>query len=136
MVKGVQNLANRSGATHHLYAKEEQLPVERRISLRARTDFSVQSSGGLFGQRLRAVEVSSVGLVVSDRVLLEGTSRPLLVRLRIQLPERKRPIFALARSVRTYGYQEALRFVEISDVDRLTIAEHIDVLHRRGALLH
>lgn len=110
--------------------------MERRIGVRARTDFSVMSSGGLFVQRLRAVEVSGTGLVVSDRIPLEGTHRPLVVKLRIQLPERKRPIFALARSVRTYGYQEALRFIEIADVDRLTLAEHIDVLHRRGTLLH
>jgi len=108
--------------------------VERRIGLRARTDFSVTSSGGMFDKRLRAVELSGSGLVVSGSELLDEDNRPLVVRLCIQLPERRRPIFALARSVRTYGYQEALRFIEISDVDRLTLAEHLDVVHRRGAL--
>ena len=91
--------------------------------------------GGLFEEQLRAVEISGSGIVVSGRTILDPEGRPLLVRLRLQLPEKKRPVFALARSVRTYGYQEALRFVEISDVDRLSIAEHMDVVHRRGALL-
>jgi hypothetical protein len=110
--------------------------VERRIGVRARTDFSVQSSGGMFEKRLRAIELSGSGIVVSGCELLDHMERPLVFKLRIQLPERRRPIFALARSVRTYGYQEALRFIQIADVDRLTLAEHLDVAHRRGALLN
>ncbi len=110
--------------------------MERRIGLRARTDFSVLTQGGMFEKQLRVIEVSGSGLVVSGTEILDPARRPLVVHLRLQLPERSRPIFALARSVRTYGYQEALRFIEISDVDRLTLAEHMDVAYRRGALLN
>lgn len=110
--------------------------MERRIGLRARTDFSVLTQGGMFDECLRAIELSGSGIVVSSRRVLDENTRPLVVRLTIQLPERTRPIFALARSVRTYGYQEALRFIKIADVDRLTLAEHMDVAYRRGAILN
>ncbi len=90
----------------------------------------------MFDQNLRAVEISGSGIVVSSSSLLDPLRRPLVVHLSLQLPERRRPIFAVARSVRTYGYQEALRFIEIADVDRLTLAEHMDVAYRRGGLLN
>jgi hypothetical protein len=47
-----------------------------------------------------------------------------------------RPMRALARPVWTTGSQQALRFVRISDADRLSLAEHIDLLARRGVPLN
>jgi hypothetical protein len=43
---------------------------------------------------------------------------------------------ALARPIWALGTQRALRFVRISDADRLSIAEHVDLLARRGVRLN
>jgi len=55
--------------------------------------------------------------------------------LELLLPERVRPLRALARPIWARGTQQALKFVRISDVDRLTLAEHLDVLSLRGVCL-
>jgi hypothetical protein len=59
----------------------------------------------------------------------------LLVELELHLPERIHALHALARPVWSMGNQQALRFVEISDVDRLTLAEHMDTLRLEGVAL-
>jgi hypothetical protein len=56
------------------------------------------------------------------------------MRLEMLLPERIRPLCAVARPIWAQGTQQALKFVRISDVDRLTLAEHLDVLNLRGVL--
>ncbi|HSU37930.1 MAG TPA: glycosyltransferase family 9 protein, partial [Polyangiaceae bacterium] len=43
---------------------------------------------------------------------------------------------ALARPVWTLGSQQAFRFVRISDADRLSLAEHVDLAARRGVRLN
>jgi hypothetical protein len=48
---------------------------------------------------------------------------------------RVQPLRALARPVWSFGTQQALRFVRMSDADRLTLAEHLDVLRLRGVAL-
>jgi hypothetical protein len=110
--------------------------MERRICLRGRTDFPVLLASGYREHRGRGVEISSSGIIVDRGLWLEGTDQPLTMRLTIRLPERRRPISALARHVRCFGSQQVLRFVQISDVDRLTLAEHLDIVQRRGACLN
>jgi len=58
-----------------------------------------------------------------------------LVKLELRLPERIHAFTAWARPVWARGCQQALRFVRMSDADRLTLAEHLDLLHTRGVLL-
>ena len=110
--------------------------MERRVGLRGRTDFAVMASNGYFAKRVRATELSGTGIVLDQGRIVSGFDSPLYMRLEIRLPERRRPIIALARPVRAYGQQEAFRFIQISDVDRLTLAEHLDVVHRRGVELN
>lgn len=110
--------------------------MERRVGLRGRTDFAVTASNGFFARRVRAVEISGTGIVLDQGRVIALEESPLFLRLEIRLPERCRPIFAVARPVHTYGQQQAFRFIKISDVDRLTLAEHLDVVHRRGAELN
>jgi hypothetical protein len=55
----------------------------------------------------------------------------MLVALELNLPERSRPLRALARPVWAFGSQQAFKFIRISDVDRLNLAEHLDVLWLR-----
>lgn len=107
--------------------------MQHRVGLRARTDFRVVAGSGGFVAHCRGVEISSSGIVVDrGRAVL---SEPLLLWLEMRLPERVRPLRALARPIWAYGSQQALKFVRISDVDRLTLAEHLDVLSLRGVCL-
>ncbi|HEX9620432.1 MAG TPA: hypothetical protein VF989_09865 [Polyangiaceae bacterium] len=106
--------------------------MERRIGMRARTDFPVTLHNGMLTARCRVIEVSPSGIIV-DRghpVLVRDT--PLVLSLVLRLPERLRPLRALARPIRNFGSQQALKFIRISDVDRLTLAEHLDLVRRRG----
>lgn len=107
--------------------------MQHRVGLRARTDFRVVERDGGFVSHFRGIEISASGIIV-DRGR-EMPSGALLVRLEMLLPERIRPLSALARPVWASGSQQALKFVRISDVDRLTLAEHLDVLSLRGVCL-
>ncbi len=110
--------------------------MERRLGLRGRTDVQVAASSGLWLTLARGIEVSGSGILL-DRGR-EATERDdqLILRLTITLPEKQRAIEVVARPVRRYGNQQALRFVSLSDVDRLSLAEHLDLVHRRGGTLH
>lgn len=101
-----------------------------RVGLRARTDFRVISKTGGLRSQCRGIEISSSGIVI-DRGR-EGREGPIIQSLELYLPERRRPLRALARSVWTQGSQQALKFVSISDADRLSLAEHLDLQSRRG----
>ncbi len=107
--------------------------MQHRVGLRARTDFRVVAKNGGFVSHCRGIEISSSGIIVAR--LRELPSEPLLMRLEMLLPERVRPLRALARPIWMRGSQQALKFVRISDVDRLTLAEHLDVLSLRGVCL-
>lgn len=110
--------------------------MERRICLRGRTDFPVLLSSGYRRLHGLGIEISPSGIIVERGLWLDDAEQPLTMRLTIRLPERGRPISALARHVRCFGSQQVLRFVQISDVDRLTLAEHLDIVHRRGSALN
>jgi hypothetical protein len=107
--------------------------MQHRVGLRARTDFRVVAKNGGFVSHCRGIEISSSGIIV-DRGR-ETFDDPLFMRLEMLLPERIRPLRALARPIWVHGSQQALKFVRISDVDRLTLAEHLDVLCLRGVCL-
>jgi hypothetical protein len=109
--------------------------MERRIGLRARTDFGVIARDGRRKSRCRGIEVSSSGIIVDRGRAATAANDAVLIEIEIQLPERMRAIRALARPVWSRGAQLALRIVEMADVDRLTLAEHLDVLHLRGVAL-
>lgn len=110
--------------------------MERRVGLRGRTDFAVTATSGLFEKRARGIELSGTGIILDRGRPVDEEYAPLFMRLEIRLPERRRPIVAIARPVWSYGHQQAFRFIEISDVDRLTLAEHLDLVHHRGATLN
>jgi hypothetical protein len=107
--------------------------MQHRVGLRARTDFRVVAKNGGFVSHCRGIEISSSGIIVDrGKALIADT---LLLRLEMLLPERIRPLRALARPIWARGSQQALKFVRISDVDRLTLAEHLDLLSLRGVCL-
>lgn len=108
--------------------------MERRQGLRGKTRFEVDRAVSWGWVRASGVELSSSGLVIDYGKIVP---KPLdgLRRLAVQLPERARKILVWARAVRSYDTQEALRFVAVSDADRLTLAEHLDIVFRRGDLV-
>jgi hypothetical protein len=109
--------------------------MRHRFSLRARTDFRVTARWGGRKTSCRGVEVSSSGIVV-DGGRLPADGGPLWIWLELELPERLRPMKALARPVWSFGTLRALKFVRLSDADRLSLAEHVDLTARRGVPLH
>lgn len=110
--------------------------MERQVGLRARTDFRVIAQRGSLRSDYRGVEVSPTGIVLDrGRPIIELDS-PLLMKLELRLPEYLKPVRALARPIWSFGTQQAFRFVRIADVDRLILAEHLDFVSVRGAILN
>jgi hypothetical protein len=106
--------------------------MERRVGLRARTDFRVIARDGSLESHCRGIEVSTTGIIVDRGKPVARRDQRLLLGLELRLPERLRALKAVARPVWSRGNQQAFRFVKMSDVDRLTLAEHLDVLRFRG----
>ena len=109
--------------------------MERRVGLRARTDIGVIAYDGSLISHCRGIEVSPTGIVLDRGRIVMGRDNRIVLGLELRLPERVRQLSALARPVWTYGCQQALKFVQMSDVDRLNLAEHLDVLRLRGVAM-
>jgi hypothetical protein len=103
-----------------------------RAGLRARTDFSVITHIGQKSRKCRAVELSPSGLLLEAEGDQLPSGLPLLMRLELRLPERLRPLVTWARPIWSRGKQQAVKFVGASDVDRLSLAEHLDLQRLRG----
>lgn len=106
--------------------------MERRFGLRARTDFRVVTRDGSLESHCRGIEVSTTGIVVDRGKPVARRDQRILLGLELRLPERVRALRAIARPIWSRGSQQAFRFVRMSDVDRLNLAEHLDVLRLRG----
>ena len=103
------------------------LEIHRGIGGRAATTFPVLLCEGPHAAHCRATELSASGIVVDrGRTLSEREQRAGL-KLELFLPDQPKPVRVLAkiaRQVDTTKY--ALKFVLISDVDRLILMEHLD----------
>lgn len=108
----------------------------RRMNQRARTDCSVTTHQGSVVSHYRGVELSPTGIVIDRGRPIEARDQRLFIQMEIALPERLRPLFALARPVWSFGSQQAFKFVQMSDMDRLCLAEHVDLADRRTGLIH
>ncbi len=85
----------------------------------------------------RGVEVSASGILIDrGRPVDDFRDAPLYLKLELNLPERLAPITAVARPIWSFGTHQGLCFVRMSDVDRLCLAEHVDLVHRRGTPLN
>ena len=85
--------------------------MERRVGLRARTDFRVIARIGCLASHCRGIEISSTGIIVDRGRPVTRREEPLLLKLELQLPERMKALRAIARPVWSFGSQQALRFV-------------------------
>jgi hypothetical protein len=103
--------------------------VERGIGLRGATSFPVLLCEGPHAAHCRALELSASGIVVdrgrelSERELRGGMKLELFLP---GIPNAVRVLAKVVRQLRQHTY--ALKFVLISDVDRLTLMEHLDQL--------
>ncbi|MEZ4226592.1 MAG: hypothetical protein R3B13_36935 [Polyangiaceae bacterium] len=107
----------------------------RRQGMRGRTDFKVIQRNGTRMSICRGIEVSASGIVVDRGRPVSQGDQSVIQRLELRLPERLRALVAVARPVWARGTQQAFRFVEMNDADRLTLAEHLDWLTLRGVVL-
>jgi hypothetical protein len=105
----------------------------RSIGLRGKTDIPVLIYDGVVASHCHAVELSSTGIVLErGRSDPRSERRNASVRLELFLEHAPRPVRVLARPVRWFGTREAYKFTTITDVDRLTLTEHLDLESRRG----
>jgi hypothetical protein len=101
----------------------------RRLGSRAPTRFSVFVKQGAERYRTRSAELSTTGVVLDLRHT-DGLDVERLQQLELAVPGARRPIRVVARPVRKIGRLLAYEFVSIKEVDRLTLAEHLDRLER------
>jgi hypothetical protein len=102
--------------------------------MRAQIDFPVIQHVDGFGHACRGIDISSRGLVVRRPARLLERDPRLLYSLELRIGDRS--IRTLARTVWTEGPLQAMRYVGMSDADRLEIAEELDRARRGGAVLH
>ena len=106
-------------------------PAHRGIGLRERTSFPVMLCEGPHVSHCRATELSATGIVVDRGRELSEREQRSLFKMELFLPEQPRPVRVLAKVARCAGDTSyALRFVLISDVDRLSLMEHLDAQQR------
>ena len=110
--------------------------MQRRLNQRARTDCSVRTWQGSLISSYRGIEVSPTGIVIDRARPIDERDGGIYVEMEIVLPERSRPLHAYARPVWSFGTQQAFKFVVMSDVDRLNLAEHVDLAAIRRHILH
>jgi len=103
--------------------------MERRIGARIGTDFRLTARRNGICYEHRAVDLSATGALIRSRRSLRRP--PLLQHLELEIGAPK-PLRTLARTVWAEGKWQGVRFVGLSDVDRLDIAEHIDRVEGRG----
>jgi hypothetical protein len=110
--------------------------MRRRFNQRARTDCIVRTEQGSLISVRRGIEVSPTGIVVEFGRPVGARDQPIYVKMEITLPERLRPLRALARPIWFSGTRQAYKFVRMSDVDRLNLAEHVDLAELRQRVMH
>jgi hypothetical protein len=84
---------------------------------------------GVERYRARSAELSTTGVVLDLRHT-DGLDVERIQQLDLAVPGCRRPIHVIARPVRKIGKLLAYEFLSIREVDRLTIAEHLDRLER------
>jgi hypothetical protein len=114
-------------------AAKHDLPspaLERRYAPRASTELSVLIGDGVLVSWARCLDISTGGILVSRNRSAGDTDWRIYFRLEIELPGLDQPITALARPVWSRGQFQALKFLRMSDADRLALAEHVDRMSR------
>ena len=102
--------------------------MDRRMGgARVRTDCPITAYCGGAPQGFRAVDLSCSGALVQRRTA--GMMPPAVHALELDVGRRR--LRTLARTVWVNRQQHGVRFIDMSDADRLEIAEHVDNERRR-----
>jgi hypothetical protein len=109
--------------------EDAELSRVRRLGTRTPTRFTVFVKQGAERFRTRSAELSTTGVVLDLRHA-EGLDVDRLQQLELAVPGAVRPIRVVARPVRRIGKLLAYEFLSIREVDRLTLAEHLDRVNR------
>jgi hypothetical protein len=109
--------------------------MERRTSLRMRVDVPIAAFVDGHRHECRAVDLSPAGMVIERPRGLLGRPLAQLTPFEILLPN-ARPIRTRARPVWDRDRLSALKFVAMSDADRLVLAELLDRKARLREPLH
>ncbi len=109
-------------------APGEPVPnAERRNTPRKPSQLPIGIGVGRTFEAARSIDISVGGMLISrDKPLLSADTQ--LFDVLIRLPGDARPLRAVARTVWFWGPYQALRFMKMSEGDRLRLAEHIDRL--------
>jgi hypothetical protein len=99
--------------------------MERRQGARAHVDLFVSALVDGYRHRCRAVDLSTTGMVIERSPALAARSLSGVAPFELELGS-GRPIRLRARPIWDRDRLLALRFVYMSDADRLSIAEHLD----------
>lgn len=109
--------------------------MKGRDGLRARTDIGVVARDGHLMSHCRGIELSAGGVVLDRGRPVTARDDRIFLHLELRLPEHFRPIRALARPIWAHGHRQAFKFLRVSDADRLSLAEHLDLVVLKGAKL-
>jgi len=110
--------------------------MERRLGLRGQVDMPVVQHVDGFPHECRVVDISPRGMVVRQTRSLSARERRMMYRIELPLRGRDEAISVFARTVWSDGPYVALKYVRMSDVERLDIAELLDQVSKQGAVLH
>jgi hypothetical protein len=109
--------------------------MDRRRGARAQVNFPVSALVDGHRHPCRTIDISPTGMVVERAPALMGLALPAVTPFELDLGA-GRPIRLRARPVWDRDNLLAVRFVVMSDADRLTIAEHLDRKVRLQQPLH
>jgi hypothetical protein len=105
---------------------------ERRLGVRAATKFPAFLKTHGLRVRTRTVDLSTTGIVLDFRYAeIEQVSG--LSNVELLVPGLEQPVRAVVRPVRKMGKFQAFEFISIRQVDRLTLAEHLDRIRKEVA---
>ncbi len=91
------------------------------------SDLPMTSYRDGYAKACRAIDMSTSGALIRR---ISSHDPPMVQKLEIYLGRDVPPMHALARTVWADDKTHAVKFVGLSDVDRLEIAEYIDKLER------
>ena len=102
--------------------------MDRRYGARINTDFRLRVHRDGHVVEGRSVDLSPTGALIRHRSI---RSWPMVQKVELDLDGV--PVETYARTAWCFGDLQAVRFVGLSEVDRLEIAEHLDRSQRRAS---
>ena len=109
--------------------------MQERTSPRGMLEFPVIEREGGFKFWCRALNVSSTGILLERNPgIVRGRGN--VLELELHLPGLTEPLVVVANCVWAKGSQLGLKFLGLADADRLTLAEALDELKKRGGVVN